>query len=56
MVIVKVYANYDALRGDHRLFEREVTWDHSVKFPLDEIYVSMKALFGQKSVVIFAFD
>lgn len=55
MVIIKVYLNWDALAGDHRVFERQFPWDPSVRFPIDEVVSVMKLIFGAKSVVLTLF-
>lgn len=55
MVIIKVYLNWDAVAGDHRVFERQLSWDPSVRFPIDGVVSVMKLLFGANSVVQILF-
>lgn len=56
MVLIKVYANWDALQGNHCLLERQIPWDNSVRFPVEEIRVALKTMYGSKAVILTIFD
>lgn len=56
MIRVIVYFNQDCQLAGKRLFERQIDWDDSIHFPIDETVKVLKTLFGSKSIVILEFD
>ena len=51
MIRIYVFANEEALRLNNHCFERIVNWDNSLKFPVESVVQSFKALWGEKAVV-----
>lgn len=56
MIIIKVFMNHDAEITNSRVLERRITWDSSLRFPMEETLKVMKALYGSDAVVQFTFD
>lgn len=51
MITIKVFMNLDAFAANQRVFERQIEWDQSVKFPFEDCVRVFKRLFGSGSVV-----
>lgn len=51
MITIKVFMNLDAFASNHRVFERRIEWDSSVKFPFEDCLRVFKCLFGQNAVL-----
>lgn len=55
MITIKVFLNHDAEITNSRVLERRITWDSSLRFPMEETLKVMKALYGSDAVVQFTF-
>ena len=51
MIKIKVFMNLDAFASNQRVFERQIEWDSSVKFPFEDCLRVFKCLFGQNAVL-----
>ena len=56
MIVIRVFANWEALNVGRPIFERQITNDPAISFPVDKIVSVLKILFGPKSVVLLLFD
>ena len=56
MIVIRVFANWEALNVGRPIFERQITNDPAICFPVDKIVSVLKILFGSKSVVLLLFD
>lgn len=56
MIVIKVFANWEALNLGRPVFERQVAQDPAICFPVDKVVSVLKFLFGSKSVVLLLFD
>lgn len=56
MIVIKVFANWEALNIGRPLFERQIAQDPAICFPVDKVVSVLKFLFGAKSVVLVLFD
>lgn len=55
MIVIRVFANWEALNDEHPIFERRIINDPAICFPVDQVVSVLKILFGSKSVVLLLF-
>ena len=56
MIQIRVFLNFEAKQSNSRVLERRVNWDFSVRFPVDETLLVMKAMFGKSALVEFLYE
>ena len=56
MIVIRVFANWEALNVGRPIFERQISQDPAISFPVDKVVSVLKILFGSKSVALLLFD
>lgn len=51
MIRILVFASEASWREGNHCFERLVSWDKSIRFPVEESVSTFKALWGENAVV-----
>ena len=55
MIQILVFMGRESLLADKAVYERLISWDKSIRFPVEETITAMRALYGQKAVVDIKF-
>lgn len=55
MIVIRVFANWEALNNGRPIFERRILQDPAISFPVDQVVSVLRILFGSKSVVLLLF-
>ena len=56
MIVIRVFADWATVNVGRPLFERQITHDPAICFPVDQVVSVLKLLYGSKSIVILFFD
>ena len=55
MIQILVFMSKQSVQYGEQVYERLISWDSSIRFPVEETITAMRALYGRKAIVDIKF-